>query len=594
MREFTDPRRRRPVADPATPAAAHRIPARVGLLGLQRSAGNRAVTALVAPNARPARRGAAPVPVQRVQTLVDGSKLSDDNTVFVSADNKLAARHQELDDGTVDLAALKGAGVGPGSSTGQGTGSFVELVRAGEFDWMGERWQWITPKFSRAPLDKPANAEAKMGVADVTEAMMARHKAKVDPLSGDEINELSNLRMSHYWLRTLIVSEDGMVDDADAPQPSNSADDTPMAGPADCESFSALAQGLLWKGDRKLSFIARIGSGLVPGTEARYNDKSPYRNVARTSTGGQPAPSGGQSLVDEAMVRMVLPWIHLPDNRKYLDNPHTQLRPGDDQVSFTIDGGVINFNLVEMEKSPATKASARTKIANLYAKLTGPGRREFDNTYGHDAVNDEPQRILDFIRAPANSGFLTDYHKTLGREDRQYFTIADDGIVTFDVSVEPGNAKNLSERGVQRSKELYWALSDEGREKFDRDHGINTFADPGLGEAYLIATQDDAPGFAAAPPSTNWWGQHWGTVVLVAGRDKVTLEGYAQSGLQDQRRQEGRLEPSELLQVRDAQFAMYAGLDGGVPTDASEGFHARHGASTLHGTHYLTFKIVTV
>ena len=64
----------------------------------------------------------------------------------------------------------------------------------------------------------------------------------------------------------------------------------------------------------------------------------------------------------------------------------------------------------------------------------------------------------------------------------------------------------------------YNALSDPEKETFDQKHGINRFAAPGVGEAFTRRRDDQLGG--------SGFNFHWGSVIMVAGGDRVTFENY--------------------------------------------------------------------
>jgi hypothetical protein len=64
----------------------------------------------------------------------------------------------------------------------------------------------------------------------------------------------------------------------------------------------------------------------------------------------------------------------------------------------------------------------------------------------------------------------------------------------------------------------YNALSAADKDAFDRKHGINRYAAPGVGEAFTRRRDDEAGGTG--------FNFHWGGVIMVAGGDRVTFENY--------------------------------------------------------------------
>lgn len=68
----------------------------------------------------------------------------------------------------------------------------------------------------------------------------------------------------------------------------------------------------------------------------------------------------------------------------------------------------------------------------------------------------------------------------------------------------------------------YLGLGAGAREAYDRAHGINEYAAPGVGEAFT-ARRDDAL-------TTANFNFHWAGVIMVAGHDRVTFENFAKPG----------------------------------------------------------------
>ncbi|WP_456789868.1 hypothetical protein [Cellulomonas sp. P5_C5] len=64
----------------------------------------------------------------------------------------------------------------------------------------------------------------------------------------------------------------------------------------------------------------------------------------------------------------------------------------------------------------------------------------------------------------------------------------------------------------------YNALSAADQDAFDRLHGINRYAAPGVGEAFTRRRDDELGGTG--------FNFHWGGVVMVAGGDRITFENY--------------------------------------------------------------------
>lgn len=72
------------------------------------------------------------------------------------------------------------------------------------------------------------------------------------------------------------------------------------------------------------------------------------------------------------------------------------------------------------------------------------------------------------------------------------------------------------------ARAAYEAMSSTDSDAYDKKHGINRYAAPGVGEAFTRRRADHA--------ITNWddagYNFHWGGVIMVAGGDRVTFENY--------------------------------------------------------------------
>ncbi|UII34738.1 DUF4157 domain-containing protein [Fulvivirga ulvae] len=72
------------------------------------------------------------------------------------------------------------------------------------------------------------------------------------------------------------------------------------------------------------------------------------------------------------------------------------------------------------------------------------------------------------------------------------------------------------------ARKAYLKKSDKAREAFDKKYGINKYAAPGVGEAFVSRRDDKS--------TTKGFNFHWGGVIMVAGHDRITLENFAKSG----------------------------------------------------------------
>lgn len=126
----------------------------------------------------------------------------------------------------------------------------------------------------------------------------------------------------------------------------------------------------------------------------------------------------------------------------------------------------------------------------------------------------------------------------------------------------------LEERDANKAWARYQALSPADKDKFDREVGINKYAQAEVGEAYsIVASKEDFLQGKSA------WNFHWGGVVMRSGGDSVTMENFANSGT-------------------DAwDFQMY-----GPPTKAGQTFHEQqasrmHNSTPEYGDHPTTIRV---
>ncbi len=114
----------------------------------------------------------------------------------------------------------------------------------------------------------------------------------------------------------------------------------------------------------------------------------------------------------------------------------------------------------------------------------------------------------------------------------------------------------MNDKDPNKAWAKYQALSTADRDKFDKEVGINKYAQPGVGEAYsIVANKDEFVDGKSA------WNFHWGGVVMRSGGDSVTMENFAGSGA-------------------DAwDFQMY-----GPPSKAGQTFHEQQEQRTHHSS----------
>jgi hypothetical protein len=75
---------------------------------------------------------------------------------------------------------------------------------------------------------------------------------------------------------------------------------------------------------------------------------------------------------------------------------------------------------------------------------------------------------------------------------------------------------------VATARAKYLTLTTKERDDFDKKHGLNKYAAPGVGESYA-ARRDDAFGLYG-------FNYHWAGVIMVAEPDRVTFQNYAKLG----------------------------------------------------------------
>jgi hypothetical protein len=95
----------------------------------------------------------------------------------------------------------------------------------------------------------------------------------------------------------------------------------------------------------------------------------------------------------------------------------------------------------------------------------------------------------------------------------------------------------------------YNALSEPDKDAFDKKHGINKYAAPGVGEAFTRRRDDEQGGTG--------FNFHWGGVIMVAGGDRVTFENYTKGNGYD-------------AKDKDWYFATY-----GPPTKPGQTWHEK-------------------
>lgn len=129
----------------------------------------------------------------------------------------------------------------------------------------------------------------------------------------------------------------------------------------------------------------------------------------------------------------------------------------------------------------------------------------------------------------------------------------------------------LAAANISVAERLYSTLTLKAQLEFDKQAGINEYANPEIGDSYSTVTEYGMPGFKE---SGDDWGFHWGGVVMKGGTDNITLENLSVS--KDKARNTNWF------------FAMYG------TSDASQTFHQRQLLSGHHGTAATTIAVETV
>ncbi|WP_428268371.1 DUF4157 domain-containing protein [Haliangium sp.] len=165
-----------------------------------------------------------------------------------------------------------------------------------------------------------------------------------------------------------------------------------------------------------------------------------------------------------------------------------------------------------------------------------------------------------FIKNPANDKYLTaNVHYT--------------GSGATKVHKTPAN--------IVEAKTMYDALTDPGKDAFDKQAGINHYANPEIGESYAMATEADMPGFKKMGPKT--WNFHWGGVIMKGGSDNITLENFAVTSKYAKSK---GVKQGEFID-RDWNFDIYGTVD------KSQTFHHDHLDSNTHGNKATTITART-
>ncbi len=177
-----------------------------------------------------------------------------------------------------------------------------------------------------------------------------------------------------------------------------------------------------------------------------------------------------------------------------------------------------------------------------------------------------------FIRKAQNKKYL---HEGMHYTEKKYTGFT--GWIRKLLGKPTVETKFIDPKTVFHAKEMYASMSDEGRDAFDTEAGINHHADPEIGQTYSMATEGDMPGFEEVKDDDGeafTWNYHWAGVVMKDGTDNITLENYAVTA--EYAKKMG-VKQGEFVN-RDWNFAMY-GTEGEDQT-----FHKAHLDSGTHGT----------
>lgn len=186
--------------------------------------------------------------------------------------------------------------------------------------------------------------------------------------------------------------------------------------------------------------------------------------------------------------------------------------------------------------------------------------------------------IPKFIRQEENFEFLKEgVHYTIQREYEgkvRWFRKRVGLDVDTPIFKDPAN--------IVDAKRFYAAMTPKGQDKFDREAGINHYANPDIGDTYTMATEGDMPGFKQKK-GANVWNYHWGGVIMKDGSDNITLENYAVTG--EYAKSKGV--SSRDFVNREWNFEMYG------TEDKDQTFHNDHLDSGTHGSKATTMRVQT-
>jgi len=188
-----------------------------------------------------------------------------------------------------------------------------------------------------------------------------------------------------------------------------------------------------------------------------------------------------------------------------------------------------------IEQSNKTLASKKSGIT------IKPGAKTVKGTAPDGSAKRTLHEVEPTISVSASSSGTQDFWADCGRSSREVMgpTTTDKSpagvykdnkgnLNTTKNSKNPANFRDeiLISAGLGKdaksARKAYLALSVSEREKFDKKHQINKYANPDVGEAFVSRRDDDS--------TKKGFNFHWGGVIMNPGHDKVSLENFAKPG----------------------------------------------------------------
>lgn len=169
--------------------------------------------------------------------------------------------------------------------------------------------------------------------------------------------------------------------------------------------------------------------------------------------------------------------------------------------------------------------------------------------------------------------------------------------VHYNADAKTGDKDYIMPTSAKHAREMYYLLGEDGREAFDMAFKVNLGANPDIGGTYTMATEYDMPGFTR---SGFTWNFHWAGVIMKAGADNITLEGYAINAsewIKEAKQKYSKPEDAEKLKTEIARLkrkaARYVDRDFCIQMygtkQASQTFHSEHLDSNTHGSRASSF-----